>query len=59
MDYNKISEIVKKLKGNEICLEDIEKELDYRDNSHYNWNDDLCEYSTEELGDVEQIWYEV
>jgi hypothetical protein len=60
MNTIKVKEMILKLRHNGIHLEDIENELSYRDNGcDYRWNNDLHDYSTEILADIEQLWCEI
>lgn len=46
---------------NGIALADVGEELNYRENAAHEmrWDDNLYEYSTEELERVETLWDEV
>lgn len=57
MEYDYGNEI-KQLKRDNVTLAQISAELDYRDNAAPGtfWDDNLCEYATEELEAIEQIW---
>jgi hypothetical protein len=47
---------IDQLKQDGVTLKQIQTELDYRDVSNYGWYDDLYEYSTEELEQIENEW---
>jgi hypothetical protein len=53
-----VSEMIAVLKYNNVTLKQVSKELDYRDQADINsrWDDDLFEYETEELQEIEQHW---
>jgi len=52
-----IAEMIRKLKADGITLEEVAEELNYRDNANVSkWDDNLFEYSTEELELIEQFW---
>lgn len=51
---DEVESTVKKLIQNGVTLKQISKELDFRENSSMNWDDDLFEYSTEELEEIER-----
>lgn len=52
-----IAEMIRKLKADGITLEEVAEELNYRDNANDSkWDDNLFEYSTEELELIEQFW---
>ena len=59
---NKLKEIAQEmiaiLKYRNVTLEQISSELDYREQAgeYSRWDDDLLEYSTEELQEVENNW---
>ena len=61
MNIEKVKEMILNLKADGIYLEDISKELDYRDNAieGARWDDNLYDYSTEELDKIEELWCEV
>jgi len=61
MDRAKTAKLIKNLRINDICLTDVENELDYRDQaaSDMKWDDNLYEYTTEELADIEELWCKV
>jgi len=54
---NTINDIAR-LKADGVTLEQISEELDYRGNAAEGsrWDDDLYEYSTEELTEIEIAW---
>ena len=55
-----VKEMILALRQDGITLEAIEKELEYRDNaSDSKWDDNLFQYTTEELADIEELWCEV
>ena len=51
-------EMIAVLKYHNVTLKQISKELDYRSQAaeDMKWDDDLYEYKTEELQEVEQHW---
>ena len=52
-----VSEMIAALKCRNIILKQISKELDYRDQSiDGRWDNDLYEYETEELQEIEAHW---
>ena len=53
-----IGEIIENLKRDNVTLEQIEKELDYRSEAGKDsrWDDNLFEYSTDELESIEVNW---
>ena len=52
-----IAEMIRKLKADGITLEEVAEELNYRHNANdLKWDDNLFEYSTEELELIEQFW---
>lgn len=62
-DINRMNatDAIAMLRKDGITLTDIENELEYRDNAAegMNWDDNLFEYTYEELADIEQLWCEV
>jgi hypothetical protein len=60
MDFEQTAKMIQNLRTDGITLTDITEELDYRDRANGNrWDDNLFEYSDEELADIEQTWCEV
>ena len=55
---NDILNMVMNLKSDGVTLSDIENELDYRESAldGMKWDDNLIDYSTWELRDIEQSW---
>ena len=57
MEYDYRNEI-KELKRDNVTLAQVSAELDYRDNAAFGafWDDNLCEYATDELEAIEFLW---
>lgn len=55
-----IDSIVERLRRDGVTIKQISDELNYREiaSSDTRWDDDLCEYDTEELKDIERFWLE-
>ena len=53
-------EEIRTLKSCGITLNEISEELNYRDNASegMRWDDNLYEYATGELEEIEKIWEE-
>ena len=53
-----VSEMIAVLKYRNVTLKQVSKELDYRSQAteDMKWDDDLYEYETEELQEIEQHW---
>lgn len=56
-----VVDIIENLKREGVTLNDIHNELDYRDRAscENKWDDNLYEYSTEELQEIEVKWEEL
>lgn len=60
MDYDKTKEMIHRLQRDGVHLTAISAELDYRDRANdLTWDDNLYEYTTDELGDIEELWCEI
>lgn len=55
MNKTIVKEMIQQLKEDGVTLNHIQNELDYRDNSGGNkWNDNLYQYTDEELSCIEK-----
>jgi len=61
MNKTIVKEMIQQLKEDGVTLNHIQNELDYRENSSSDmkWDDNLYEYTTDELLSMEQTWHEV
>lgn len=61
MNKTIVKEMIQQLKEDSVTLNHIQNELDYRENSSSDmkWDDNLYEYTTDELLSMEQTWHEV
>lgn len=57
--YNEsVQDIITVLKHRNVTLQQVSDELDYRDQASEGskWDDDLYEYETSELEEIEEYW---